>query len=141
MQPESQKQVRLRLRGYMLDMQAWENRCAERSAMKKRGEISFDEKKQAAISDYGEIFNRHCSAARGKSREGRWFSDPSDFDPENEPIEEIKELPDATVEVRTQQEFQFKYKMVYRFVKEDGDWRLFQRLRVGPAGELREEDL
>ena len=122
----------------MARMRQWELRCLQRV---KSDDWSSTESKKLGLAEYGDIFRECCSAERATPRESLHFSDPPGFDPDREPIESIEFLPDGTVEVRTTQEFKFKYQFVYRFVNEDGEWKLFQRLRVGPAGALREKDL
>ena len=126
------------LHAFMQDMNAWEQRSANRTELCIAGMMDFSEADELIASEYAEIFRKWCSVTRGKPRDGMCYSVPPDYDPEGETIVEIRENPPDLVEIETQQNYLHRKRQVYGLVLENGQWRLYEKKVVLHNGELLE---
>jgi antitoxin component of RelBE/YafQ-DinJ toxin-antitoxin module len=110
----------------MAEMNAWEKRCVARDEECIAGARAFDEAAKLAMSEYMEIFRKYCSRTKAVPRD-LFYDNPPDYDPDGEAILAISQLAPDLVQIRTQQNYAFGERNVYRLVSEDGKWRLLDK--------------
>ena len=109
---------------FMKEMNAWEKRCALRTKKCLDGSMPFDEATRIGEEEYMHIFDKYCSPSKCAPRDFH-YSEPPDYDPDNEHVLAIQEHRPEVTHMLTQQNYGFRERHKFMLGLEAGDWKLF----------------
>ena len=127
---------------YLTEMGKWESGCAAVASMRTHSEVEGPEVSaawDAAMQSHRQIFERFCSKTRTLRRQSLSYSTPRDYNPETEKIVATRAL--SVVEIETNQVAGLRKRQIYRFVLEDGQWRLYEKFIIAADGEVIGDEL
>ena len=127
--------VRKQLAAFVEEMHKWELRCLDRERTCPETQTAYEEVVKAGEEEYRAVFEKYCSC-RAHPRDGYYSSDPPEYDPENQPIDQIEEVKKGLLEVRTRELRGLQQGYLYRFLWEDGTWKLWEKHHVFEDGSL-----
>jgi hypothetical protein len=125
---------------FMREMNEWEKRCALRTAQCDAGEADFDEAVRLGQSEYTSIFQKYCSQAKARPRDF-FYMEPPDYDPEGEGIVAIKRITEELAEIRTRQNYVHQKNQLYKMIRENCEWMIYEKFIITDNDELIESSL
>lgn len=124
---------------FMRRMNKWEKTCLERQKLFEDGQVAFEEVAAAGEAEFRRIFDRYC--ARSAIPRSYCFSDPPEYDSQNEEILYIVHESDDFVTIETLQHYGFRERHLYRLTVQDGEWRIVDKQIILDSGELLADTL
>ena len=123
---------------FMREMHDWEIKCYLRSERSLSEGTPYEQIVATGMSEYMDIFGRHCSSKRGVPRDF-YYDHPPDYDPTGEEITAKHESLDFA-EVYTRQQYGYRKQHLYRLCRED-KWRIYEKTIILDTGEILVVDL
>ncbi len=133
-------QAELTLFSFMRDMNAWEARCVRRLNDCAEGHADFEVCKQEGQREYAAICDKYC-VHDFVVQDGYSFSDPPDYDPDNEVVVSATAQSPGAVLITTQQEFGYRKRHKYLLILEGECWKIKRKQIEIETGEHFDDPL